>query len=74
MEISVADNMADAIENAIPEALMAAMQKACLIVEADAKKKCPVDDGTLRNSITHDTESEKDSVTGVIGTNTEYAP
>ena len=74
MEISVADNMADAIENAIPEALMAAMQKAVLIVEADAKKKCPVDDGTLRNSITHDIESNKTGCTGYVGTNTESAP
>ena len=32
------------------------LNKACILVENDAKKKCPVDKGQLRNSITHEVE------------------
>lgn len=46
------------------------LTKACLLVENDAKKNCPVDTGQLRQSITHEVEGN----TGVIGTNVEYAP
>lgn len=41
-----------------------------ILVENDAKKKCPVDKGQLRNSITHEVEGTE----AVVGTNTEYAP
>lgn len=47
-----------------------ALNKACLAVENEAKKQCPVDTGDLRNSITHEVE---DNV-GYVGTNKEYAP
>lgn len=47
-----------------------AMRKACLLVENDAKKKCPVDTGRLRQSITNRIEGN----TGIVGTNVEYAP
>ena len=46
------------------------LNKACILVENDAKKKCPVDKGQLRNSITHEVEG----IEAVVGTNTEYAP
>lgn len=46
------------------------LTKACLLVENDAKRKCPVDTGQLRASITHEIEG----TTGVVGTNVEYAP
>lgn len=46
------------------------LNKACILVENDAKKKCPVDKGQLRNSITHEVERTE----AVVGTNTEYAP
>lgn len=49
----------------IPEFL----NEACLMVEADAKILCPVDDGTLRNSI----QSKVEGNTGKVGTNVEYA-
>ena len=39
--------------------------------ETYAKKRCPVDTGNLRNSITH---ARYDENTEVIGTNVEYAP
>ena len=46
------------------------LNKACLLVENDAKLKCPVDTGQLRQSITHRIEG----TTGIVGTNVEYAP
>lgn len=48
----------------------ATLEKACLLVENDAKRKCPVDTGQLRASITHEVEGQ----TGIVGTNVEYAP
>ncbi len=50
------------------------MQKACLIVEEDAKKNCPVDMGVLRASITSEVTVTVDKITGIIGSNLEYAP
>ena len=47
-----------------------ALNKACLVVENEAKRLCPVDTGDLRNSITHEVH---DGV-GIVGTNKEYAP
>lgn len=47
-----------------------ALTKACLMVEADAKKNCPVDDGQLRQSITYEVKNKQ----GAVGTNVEYAP
>lgn len=47
-----------------------ALTKSCLMVEADAKENCPVDDGQLRQSIT----SEVKDLIGAVGTNVHYAP
>lgn len=46
------------------------LERACLVVENDAKQKCPVNDGTLRNSITHKVEGDQ----GEVGSDLEYAP
>lgn len=54
------------------EAIMRGIQKACVRVEVDAKVNCPVDDGTLRASITH--ELKPSELKGVVGTGVEYAP
>ena len=40
--------------------------------ESFAKKKCPVDTGNLRNSISNKVETKEKSA--YIGTNVEYAP
>lgn len=48
------------------------LREAGLMVERDAKILCPVDDGTLRNSITSVVDEEKQECS--IGTNVEYAP
>lgn len=46
-----------------------AMEQACILVENEAKIKCPVDNGLLRNSITHYIEDNPDELVGVVGTN-----
>lgn len=50
------------------------MGKACLVIETDAKMRCPVDMGPLRASITSDTDISETEVVGRIGSNLEYAP
>lgn len=49
------------------------MKKACLMVEAEAKLRSPVDTGHLRRSITHEVESDNEKTVGRVGTNVEYA-
>lgn len=51
-----------------------AMEQACILVENEAKIKCPIDNGLLRNSITHYIEDNPNELVGVVGTNVEYAP
>jgi HK97 gp10 family phage protein len=55
----------------IAEELATAVRDLVLLVEAEAKKLCPVDTGKLRASITPVIESW---AAGYVGTNTEYAP
>lgn len=50
------------------------MDKACLVVENQAKMDCPVDTGALRASINHEVDLEPDAIVGRIGSNLEYAP
>lgn len=50
--------------------LTQALNKACVLVENEAKMLAPVDDGQLRRSITHEVKDNK----GYVGTNVEYAP
>lgn len=52
-----------------------AMQDSVAWVEADAKKRAPVDTGTLRASIAGMVKADvNDGVKGYIGSNVEYAP
>jgi len=55
----------------ITEELGKAVTDLVLIVEAEAKRLCPVDTGKLRASITPVIESW---AAGFVGTNTSYAP
>ena len=55
----------------ITEELGTAVRYLVLLVEAEAKKLCPVDTGKLRASITPVIESW---AAGYVGTNTHYAP
>lgn len=50
------------------------MEKACLVIENQAKQNCPVDQGFLRASITSETEVAAEEIVGRIGSNLEYAP
>ena len=54
----------------LPNLFEKALQKACLIVENSAKQNCPVDDGQLRQSISH----KVNKTTGEIGSSVQYAP
>ena len=47
---------------------------ACLLVEKDAKKGCPVDMGQLRASITSEVDWDGGKIIGRIGSNLDYAP
>lgn len=50
------------------------MKQACVYVEGEAKVRCPVNDGQLRQSITSQVEAAGTEVRGYVGTNVEYAP
>ena len=50
------------------------MDRSCLVVEGEARKNCPVDQGELRASIASETEATEEEVIGRIGSNLEYAP
>lgn len=50
------------------------MENACLLIEGEARKECPVDQGFLRASITHTIQEDGDKLVGTIGSNLEYAP
>ena len=57
------------LEQNLPNILEKALEKACLIVENSAKQNCPVDDGQLRQSITHTVEGTRAEVgTGIYST------
>lgn len=50
------------------------IEKACLLVEGEAKRKCPVDEGYLRASITSGVKVSGGDIIGYIGSPVEYAP
>jgi len=70
----VFENLKKFMNSKLPDALEQRMAQACIMVEADAKESCPVDDGQLRQSITHDVQRETDGIAGFVGSNVEYAP
>lgn len=70
MNNEVSKNLQEIIDKKLPSAIEKGLEKACLLIEGTAKAKCPVDDGQLRQSITHKVENTN----GVVGTNVEYAP
>lgn len=54
--------------------VLANMNKACLVLETEAKKECPIDQGILRASLTHSAKIENDEIVGVVGSPLEIAP
>ena len=69
MSIEIHDNSKE-VSAAIKEALLRGLEKCGLVAEGYEKKLCPVDTGNLRNSITHQVDSEGHSV--YVGTNSDY--
>lgn len=67
-EISL--NIDDVLKHLLPEHIEEALERAGQLVENESKKKCGVDSGILRASITHQTEEGAVH----IGSNVEYAP
>lgn len=57
------------VQDAVEDAITKALEEIGLTAEGYAKKKCPVDTGRLRNSISHAAKEQ----TVYIGTNVEYA-
>lgn len=71
------EQLANGLNNAkdvIDKANKAMMDKATLMVQAEAKVLSPVDTGTLRRSITRKTENIRGEYVGRVGTNIKYAP
>lgn len=58
----------------IIEQLKGNVEKACIIIETEAKKGCPVDQGITRASISHSITLNPDSIVGSIGCSLETAP
>ena len=46
------------------------LKQACILVQDDAKRNCPVDTGRLQGSIQYEVKEDD----GMVGTNVEYAP
>lgn len=65
------DNTEQAVDG-IESAVGVALEKIGLLAENYAAKKCPVDTGNLRDSITHEVDTDGNAV--YIGTNVKYAP
>lgn len=64
----------DRVKKSFHAAALNSAQKLLLIAEGEAKKKCPIDTGRLRASITHAvTDVKEDVIVGQIGTNVDYA-
>lgn len=70
--VQVQEDNAKEIAEAIARQTAAALETVGLLAEGYAKRKCPVDTGRLRNSITHTVDST--ALEAFIGTNVEYAP
>lgn len=61
------DKMGNDVTNRVADEI----EVTALEIETDAKKRCPVDTGRLRSSIT--TYFNRDRLAAVVGTNVEYA-
>ena len=70
----ILDFSTDDVIKEYEDAISKAMKEAVLIVEADAKRKAPVDTGRLRASITNEIrEIARQVIEGRVGTNVDYA-
>lgn len=70
--VSVIQDNTGQVADGIGSAIGAALEEIGLLAENYAAKKCPVDTGNLRGSITYEVDTADNAV--YIGTNVEYAP
>ena len=70
--VSVIQDNTGQVADGIDSAIGIALEKIGLLAENYAAKKCPVDTGNLRGSITYEVDAGGNAV--YIGTNVEYAP
>lgn len=70
--VSVIQDNTGQVVDGIDSAIGVALEEIGLLAENYAAKKCPVDTGNLRGSITHEVDAGDNAV--YIGTNVEYAP
>lgn len=70
--VSVTRDNTGQVADGIDSAIGAALEEIGLLAENYAARKCPVDTGNLRGSITHEVDAGDNAV--YIGTNVEYAP
>lgn len=70
--VTVKQDNTDQAVDGIDSAIGVALEKIGLLAENYAQKKCPVDTGNLRGSITHEVDTGDNAV--YVGTNVEYAP
>lgn len=73
-QISVSLDAAVLAHIAASPAVHQLIERRCIMVEAAAKRLCPVDTGRLRASISHVVTVEAGEVVGVVGSNVDYAP
>lgn len=70
--VTVNEDNKKQVVDGIDSAIGVALEEIGLLAENYAAKKCPVDTGNLRASITHEVDAGDNAV--YIGTNVEYAP
>ena len=71
IEFQGLENLIEALDKiANPTGIEQALKDACFLVEGEARKNAPKQDGTLRNSIT----SRIEGLSGIVYTPLEYAP
>lgn len=71
-DVTVRQDNTGQVADGIDSAIGAALEEIGLLAENYAARKCPVDTGNLRGSITHAVDAGDNAV--YIGTNVEYAP
>ena len=75
IEIEGLEGLEDIIRDMVDtDKMVAAMGKACALVEKEAKSNAPKDTGALRRSISSKVEVEGKEVIGTVFTPLEYAP
>ena len=73
MDLSDLANWLDDVADGVKSEIEKSVEKGAMKIANDAKARCPVDTGTLRNSIQTEVDWEGDICMGIIGTNVPYS-